>query len=351
VNPTIDYTLSWTDNKTLVITPNKTLAFNTSYQLTLAKGTQALDGTFLEADFVNQFTTVGNVKVSQFTPSDGSKTAAIASKIYVSFDQAVDHQSAQSHFSISPHVSGNFSWNQNMLIFSPSSNFPYSSSYSVTITKGVKSLTALDSIIDFKTSFKTAALYEVVKLTIPVVKQKYSLSCEFANMKMVLSYRGINKSEDELIAETPFDHTAHSGDIWGDPALGFLGNVNGTYFGDGYGAYYPVIVNEISKYRPAEAHVGWNLTSLLQEVKAGNPALIWSCLVCHNPRYWTTPDSKSIYAYEFYHMMTVVGYTGTSENPQSIILNDSYSGRQISYSKSQFSSRWSIMNNTAVVVK
>jgi uncharacterized protein YvpB len=168
---------------------------------------------------------------------------------------------------------------------------------------------------------------------------------------MALAYRGINKSEDELIAETPFDNTPHSGDIWGDPALGFLGNVNGTYFGDGYGAYYPVIVNEISKYRPAEAHVGWNVSGLLSEVKAGNPVIIWSCLVCHNPRYWNTPDSRQIYAYEYYHMMTVVGYTGTVDNPQSIILNDSYSGRQISYSKGQFSSRWSVMNNTAVVVK
>ena len=238
-----------------------------------------------------------------------------------------------------------------MIIFTPTSPFPYSTTYNVTIKSVVKSLTALDSITEFKTTFTTASLYEVVKLTVPIVKQKYSLSCEFANMKMALAYKGVNKSEDELIAETPFDNTPHSGDIWGDPALGFVGNYNGTYFGDGYGAYYPVIVNEISKYRPAEAHVGWNVASLLAEVKAGNPVIIWSCLVCHNPRYWNTPDSRQIYAYEYYHMMTVVGYTGTVDNPQSIVLNDSYSGRQISYSKSQFSSRWSIMNNTAVVVK
>lgn len=176
LKPTTAYTLIWKDAKTLVINPKEKLPFNTSYELSFAKETKAQDGSFFETDFTSSFTTIGNVKVSQFTPSNGAKGIAIGSKIYVTFDQAVDQKSAQNHFSISPNVAGSFSWNQNMLIFTPSASLPYSSTYTVTVSSGIKSLNALDSITEFKTSFTTAALYEVVKLQVPVFKQRYSLS-------------------------------------------------------------------------------------------------------------------------------------------------------------------------------
>lgn len=346
-----NFTLSWSDNKTLIITPKENLAYNTTYTLTFGAQSLALDGSYFENDYTHTFTTIGNVKVGQFSPANGSTGINIASKISVYFNQAVDKNSAQSHFSITPNVSGSFSWEGNTLKFSPATNLIYNQSYTVTVTSGVKSVTALDSVSNFSSTFRTGDLYEVIKLSVPVYKQKYTLSCEFANMRMALAYRGVNKSEDELIAETPFDNTPKTETTWGDPYEGFVGNVNGTYFGDGYGAYYPVIVNEVSKYRTAESHVGWNLPSMLKEVKAGNPAIIWSCLICNGPRYWNTTGGKQIYAYEYYHMLTVVGYTGNPDNPATITLNDSVYGRQLTWSKNQFLSKWATMNNTAVVVK
>lgn len=346
-----DYSFSWTDNKTLIITPKKALAFNTNYAFVFGAGTLAADGSYFESDYEHRFTTLGNVKVGQFSPSNGATNASVGSKILVYFNQAVDHSSAQSKFSISPSVEGTFSWTGNTLVFNPINPLSYLQTYNLKIASGVKSLTALDSVSEFNSSFKTADLYESIRLSVPVYRQKYTLSCEFANMRMALAFKGVNKSEDELIAQTSFDNTPHTGDIWGDPYAGFVGNVAGTYFVDGYGAYYPVIDNVISKYRPAESHVGWNLTSLLTEIKAGNPVIVWACLICNKPRYWNTPLGKEIYAYEYYHMMTVVGYTGNPNNPQSIILNDSVSGKQLTYSKSQFLAKWSIMNYTATVVK
>jgi len=346
-----DYTIIWNDNKTLVIKPKEKLAYNTTYTITFLAGTLALDGSYLENDYLHTFTTIGNVKVGRFSPTNGATGVKINSKIYVYFNQAVDKDSAKNHFSITPIVDGSFSWDGNTMVFSPTASLDYLQSYTVTITAGVKSLAALDSVSNFSTTFKTADLYEVIKLSVPVYKQKYSLSCEFANMSMVLAFKGVGRTEDQLIAETPFDNTPNSGDTWGDPYAGFVGNVNGTYFVDGYGAYYPVVTNLISKYRPAEAHVGWNIESLLKEVRSGNPVIIWSCLICNGPRYWNTPSGKQIYAYEYYHMLTVVGYTGKPSNPETITVNDSTYGRSLTLSKNQFLSKWATMNNTAVVVK
>ncbi len=345
------YTLNWQDNKNLIVTSKTELAYDTTYTLTLGAGSQALDGSYFENDYTHTFTTIGNVKVGQFSPSNGSSQVKVTSKISVYFNQAVDKTSAQSHFSITPNVAGNFSWADNTLIFSPNTNLNFLQSYTVSISSGVKSISALDSISSFSSTFKTADLYEIIRLSVPVYKQKYSLSCEFSNMSMALAFKGVGRTEDQLIAETAFDNTPKTQTTWGDPYAGFVGNVNGTYFVDGYGVYYPVIVKGISKYRPAQSHVGWNLESLLKEVKAGNPVIIWSCLICNKSRNWTTLEGKQIYAYEYYHMVTVVGYTGKPSNPETITVNDSIYGRQLTWSKGQFLSKWSTMNNTAVVVK
>lgn len=346
-----DYNLVWNDNKNLVITPKAELAYGTTYTITFGAGTQSLDGSYFETDYTHTFTTIGNVKVGQFSPANGATGVKIGSKILVYFNQAVDKNSAQAHFSITPNVSGSFGWDGNTLIFSPTANLNYLESYTVTISSGIKSISALDSVSNFSATFKTADLYEIIKLSVPIYKQKYSLSCEFANMSMVLAFKGIGRSEDQLIAETNFDNTPKTETTWGDPSAGFVGSVNGTYFVDGYGAYYPVVAGVLSRYRAAESHVGWNLTSLLKEVKAGNPAIIWSCLICNGPRYWNASDGKQIYAYEYYHLLTVVGYTGKPENPETITVNDSIYGRQLTWSKSQFLSKWASMNNTAIVVK
>lgn len=348
-NPDFPKTISWADKKTLIVTPTPNLMFNTVYTINLASPTFATDGSYTTSQISNQFTTLGNVKAS-FSPGNGSRGVALKANVVVYFDQPVDHASAESRFALVPNVTGSFSWNGNNLTFIPN-ELKSSTNYKITLSSGVKSLTALDSTTSFTSQFTTLDIIERVLLNVPNYKQKYSLSCEFANIRMVLAYRGINKTEDELIAETPFDNTPKSGETWGDPYAGFVGNVKGTYFVDGYGAYYPVIVNEVSKYRTAESHVGWNLSSMLNEVKSGNPVIIWSCLICDYPRYWNTPAGKQIYAYQYYHMLTVVGYTGSPDNPLTITMNDSVYGRQLTWSKSQFLAKWATMNNTAVVVK
>lgn len=352
INPTVQHSLSWTDNKTLVITPEKNLPFNTRYQLIFPKGTPAQDGTYLENDLTSAFTTIGNVKVKQFSPVNGSSAVTVNTNILVTFNQAVDQQDAQKHFSISPNVAGSFSWSGNTLTFYPSAALPYKKTYSVTISKGVKSLKALNSITDFKTTFTTADLYETVHLNVPTYSQKYVLSCEFADIRMALAYRGINKTEDQLIAETPFDNTPHKGSVWGDPNVGFVGDVDGTWFGSGYGAYHPVVAGEISKYRPTQTHVGWNVNSLAAEIKAGNPVLIWGCTSCLGPTYWKTPAGKQIRAYKHYHIYVVNGYKGSVKNPTHFIVKDSRPGwGEVTLTKAAFLQKWRAFNYTAVVVK
>lgn len=292
------------------------------------------------------------IEVKEFNPTNSATAIPIKSNISLTFNQSVDKQSAQNHFVISPNVSGTFSWDQNTLTFTPTLPFAYLSTYTVTLTKGVEDRTAITSVNDFSTTFTTAEFYETIRLNVPTYSQKYNLSCEFADMSMLLAYRGIKKTEDELIAQTPFDKTPHVGDIWGDPDTGFLGDVNGIWFGTGYGAYHPVISAVLNKYRPTETHVGWDIKSLATELKAGNPAFIWGCSTCNKPTSWVTNEGKKIYAYEHYHSFVVTGFSGNVNNPLSFIVKDSRPGKgEVTLSKNEFLKKWSAFNNTAVVVK
>jgi uncharacterized protein YvpB len=94
------------------------------------------------------------------------------------------------------------------------------------------------------------------------------------------------------------------------------------------------------------------LSGLLNEVKNGNPVIIWA----HNgysyagPEYhWTTPSGKDIRAITGMHSYVVVGFVGSIDNPRQIIVNDSNRGRW-TISKDYFMGLWSIFNYTGIVV-
>src|SRR5204862_750243 len=69
-------------------------------------------------------------------------------------------------------------------------------------------------------------------------KQEHSLSCEAATLKMVLDFYGMNVSESDIISKMPADPTPRSNDAWGEPNIGFVGNIDGKMMVDGYGIYW-----------------------------------------------------------------------------------------------------------------
>jgi hypothetical protein len=86
-------------------------------------------------------TTGGDTTPPSITAQSPTGTSVpIAATMSVTFNEAMNKTSAQNAFSISPSVSGSFSWDGNKMIFTPSSNLVYNTIYTVTINTQAKDL-------------------------------------------------------------------------------------------------------------------------------------------------------------------------------------------------------------------
>jgi len=147
-------TFTWNDEKTLTFTPEKPLLTNTGYKVTLLSSLTALDNSQLNSDLSVNFNTAGPVQVVSISPS--GTLVGLGSNVVVKFDQPVDKASAQKNFTISPDVSGSFSWRGSTMIFDPTS-LGLLRSYTVSVSKGIESVGGEDSNKDFSASFTTTS--------------------------------------------------------------------------------------------------------------------------------------------------------------------------------------------------
>lgn len=357
ITPNPGGNLSWESGRRLNY--RATLAKNTTYTVKLTKTAKAADGTPFEDDFNYSFTTIGYVGVSGFSPSNKATGISTAAKVSVTFNQAVDHASAQSKFSITPNVAGAFSWSGNTLTYRPS-GFAYGTRYTVNVAGGVKTINGLDSNRDYSASFTTQQ--QSVTLKVPAYRQAHMYSCMATAARSALAYKGVYPSENTLLGLIGYDKTAYSGtwrdpnSIWGNPYAGIVGNVDGKSGGVswGYGAYWGPTAKAISTYRPAEVKTGWNVSGIAGEIAGGNPVLIWwvNGVWPAYEVYWKTPTGTSIRGVNSMHVQVVKGFTGTVANPTSFTVTDSgygYPGR--TYDIGTFKAKWGWFGNSAVIVR
>jgi len=190
-----------------------------------------------------------------------------------------------------------------------------------------------------------------VKLDVPFHRQEHALSCEVAALKMVLDYYGVAVSEAELIAALPFATREPRGknNVWGDPDVGFVGDINGISPTTGYGVYTAPIAALAAKYRAARVLSGATMTKVLQEVAGGHPVIVWGTLSSGRDTSWVTPEGKRIKAIVGEHTRVAVGFTGSLQEPDGVLLLDPIYGA-ITMTKKKFSSNWGLLGNKAVVV-
>lgn len=190
-----------------------------------------------------------------------------------------------------------------------------------------------------------------VRLDVPFHRQEHALSCEIATLKMVLNYYGDSVTEEELLRALPFDtrEPRGAGNVWGDPDRGFVGNIDGRMPKTGYGVYEGPIADLALRYRPADALRGTSLERILEEVSRGHPVIVWGAIGAGRDISWNTPDGKDIKAVYGEHTRVVVGFTGKSSEPKTILLLDPIYGR-LTMSAKKFSTNWSLLGNRAVIV-
>lgn len=194
-------------------------------------------------------------------------------------------------------------------------------------------------------------------LTVPFLKQKYSLSCEIATLRMALAYKGQTIDEDFLISKLPFDtieplriDEVTGKRIWGDPYKGFVGIINGKMPVTGYGVYDKPIYDIARQYRNAELLENATLRDVINEILLGNPVIVWGSLVDGRDISWFTPEGKEIKAIAGEHTRVLVGFYGDPEKPTEILLIDPVYGH-IRMSTEKFLKDWSHLGNMGVVVR
>lgn len=191
-------------------------------------------------------------------------------------------------------------------------------------------------------------------LAVPEYRQQESDDCEAASLRMVLAYRGIRRSDAQLLATIGVDlkHPGfgRSGSTSGDPYRAFVGSPNGSEVGgSGYGVFYPRIAAAASadgaKVLLAQQSIAPDLLYL--QVLAGHPAVVWiDYLYRALPTSWYRAYDGRLIPYEgpAEHAVAIVGVSETG-----VYINDPARG---SYwvSKARFEAGYNTYHDMAVVI-
>lgn len=199
--------------------------------------------------------------------------------------------------------------------------------------------------------FKIPEKEIAVKLNVPYHRQEHALSCEIAALKMALNFYKVKISESELLVLLPYDTNLprSKNNIWGNPDLGFVGDIDGTIPNGGYGVYEKPIADLASKFRKSKALNSAKLSDILTEVADKHPVIVWGTLASGKDISWKTREGKFIKAIYGEHTRVIIGFSGTINNPKYIILHDPIYGT-ITMSKEKFLKDWALLGNKAVVV-
>jgi uncharacterized protein YvpB len=372
--PVFDFDSTWDNDRILTIYPKNGLAKETEYVFTLPPGIESTTGGKSETEVRYTFTTIGAVRVSKFTPASGLSRLPRTTNVIVEFDQEVDHDSAQSHFSISPNVPGRFSWTNNTMTFILNTPLNFQTTYTAKVSPGVKTVYGLDSRDTFSTSFTTVPNVTIISGFGPgnFDHQDYDMTCAVASFKMLLAWKGIYRSEDSLISQIGHqpDQYIYDSSIgayrWGNPNVGFVGsNIaggGGTDPNRAFGVYWdPIIRVWKNNYGTnTKLYTHWNAAGLASEIEAGHPVQIW----WWNGLSWTEGDvggkrmdwytsvatgSQKIYAINGMHSVDVVGFAGDASNPTGFYILDPWFGWYLK-PVGAFLNQWKYYNNTGVAV-
>lgn len=148
---------------------------------------------------------------------------------------------------------------------------------------------------------------------------------------LALAYRGVNISTNSAKASIG---------VGEDP------NVNWV---DGYGVHIGPLSGYIRGFRSAVVKSGWSVSGLASEIMAGNPSIVYVYNGSSKPYGAYELDPGGYTAYMGMHSEVVIGFTGSVENPTSIITNDPWKGKR-KLSVNTFNGLWNYMGRLAVVV-
>ncbi|MEW9916950.1 S-layer homology domain-containing protein [Bacillus pacificus] len=194
-----------------------------------------------------------------------------------------------------------------------------------------------------------------VILNVPSLYQFPELhnGCEVVSLQMLVEHQiGRSLNKVAFAFEMPFDQAKlknykTSSQIWGDPDVGFVGDVTGNT--PGYSINPEPLKRLLDKYARGTNLTGNDLSVLEDYVRNGKPVVTWVTVALNNPRavtMWKTPGGKIIYARMNTHAVVL---TGVDDN--YVYYNDPFYGtKNVKVSKSRFASIYNQMGKKALSV-
>lgn len=182
---------------------------------------------------------------------------------------------------------------------------------------------------------------KVFKLNVPVVLQNPELptGCEVTSLTMALNYKGVKVDKITLANKMPYTTTF-------DPNQGFVGSP----FKTSGETINPVKLQVLAKaYRSKSADMtGASITKIENEVRAGNPVLVWYTIgyVVPTDQYLSQNGHKYWFPQPL-HCIVVTGVSSTN-----FYINDPLNGKKnYPIEKDRFNKIYTKMGKRALVVR
>jgi N-acetylneuraminic acid mutarotase len=131
LDPAVSAAMNYTwknSNRVVDISFEELLQFSTLYHLNVFSTAKNSDGISLSGNFSIPFTTKAQTYINQVFPASGSTDISADTTINISFSDSIDTLQAENLFQVSidgAAVSGNYTWQADSMIFTPSSPLPY----------------------------------------------------------------------------------------------------------------------------------------------------------------------------------------------------------------------------------
>ena len=326
----------WTSESEYTFMPSEKITPGKTYTYTLPKGLRTVRGGVMLESVEKSFQTNGKVTVIGTSPR-GYELHQGSQQVKITFDQAVNHKSAEDRLTVSSGTIGNISWQGNTLI-ARVSNLGFQRTVTVSLGAGVQPDFGLPSSDEVSYSFTTEA--RTVNLNVPYYRQVYAQSCEAASLRMALAYRGIQDSDWNILQKFGYNPRPRDqvNNIWDDPNKQFVGDVNGSQRdGTGWGVFAGPVSRAAGNYgRSTAVAYGADANFTASQIHAGNPVIVWGIWGgSAKIDTWKTAAGSEISGPIPMHVRLVVGVKGEPDNPIGFYINDPISG-QFYWTRAQF---------------
>ena len=181
-----------------------------------------------------------------------------------------------------------------------------------------------------------------VVLQAPALRQLHRNSCETTALAIALRGAiGPDALQARLPRAAPSEpRETPSGLVWGDPELGFVGDVDRR----GYGVYeLPLLA--VAKRSDPLAHdlTRRALATVLAALRDGHPIIAWVTLGASEPFTWRTPQGRLVRADHAEHAIALTGWTRGL-----IAYVDPWDGRRKLLAVADLAARWLPLGRRAI---